>query len=383
MAFYVDDLKVGGVVELCKALKIPPVSVPFRHRVKEFEMNMERDARGNPKRDRDGNYETKRKIAGVPAFTAYIQGQSEVRVRWAANQRKDKDNLFTYTPTMITLDPGEDGTVYLNNEEEFAFWYLHPWNLQSPFHEKGAPYYFEYKDNDLRSKTENDLEEARVDAISIVVGRNSFSISKLRTIAKGLNFTGVDDMSDEVLRKRLRDYASNDPNGFINKVDSREIVFGGKIQDAIDKGIIVLQNLNGMQRWYINGKELVPVAFGTDPVTVLKDEVSANYHLYAEELDKALSGMNVSAALNNPEMDKYFEEEPVPNVLTSFELTDEQKGFLRKMQEEDWFNVKIKKYAELDPAAITNVQQKKAYNDNLPAIEAYKLSLRLMEIEPV
>lgn len=382
MALFVDDVKVGGIKELCEKLKIPTTDIPYLKRTKEFEMVMDRDIHGNPKRDRDGNYETKRKIAGAPHYSVFVPSLGyEVRVRLATTQRKDKDNNYNYTPTFISMDPAEDGTTSINDPIEFTFWFLHPWCRQSPFYKAGSPAFFEYKDNDAASKSDNDNEENRINALSYIVGQYAKSMKQLRAIAKGLECAGVDDMTDEVVKKTLRTIATADPIGFINKVDSRETIFAGMVQDAVDKGILKTQSLNGMIRWYLNGKEILPVTFGMDPMNTLKDELSAKWYLYSKEIQDSLNGVNVSANLQSPELDEFFAEEQSHKIEQRAEITVEQRAYLKQMEQDAAFDAKIKKLSLVDPNdASTHHAVLSSYNKHKEAVEAYKTSLVQEEI---
>lgn len=377
MALYIDDKKVGGIKDLCEALKLEEKTIPYKKRVKEFEQKMERDIHGNPKRDEGGNYKTRRKISGAPAFSAYVPGLGyDVKIRFATTQRKVKDGDFSYSPTLIDMVPAEDGTAAFSDPMEFVFWYLHPWNLHSPFHQAGSPHFYEYKDGDERSRTENDHEENLINALGYIVGQYAKPMRELRAMAKGLNMTAVDDMTDEVVKKALRDYAKKDPVRFIDQIDSRETIFSGMIQDAIDKGILATQSLNGMLRWYLNGKEILPVPFSADPILTLKEEMSTKWHLYAKDLQNALSGVNIASNLDKPELDEFFEEKQVVEHEYRGDITPELQEVLKKMKEEQWYDDKIKKLSlvDIDDPKL-HVGTRKSYETNKEAVELYKKSL--------
>lgn len=377
MSLFLDDRKVT-VPELCKELGIDIKDVPYKKRQKEFEQNMPRNADGSPKRDRDsGRYLCTRKVTGSPAFSVYVKSIGyDVKVRYATTQRKVKDGDFEYQPKIIDMIPGEDGVAAIQDDQQFVFWFLHPWNLHSPFHELGAPHYFEYKDDEAQSRASNDHEENMINALGYIVGQHSKSIRELRALAKGLNFTGVDDMTDEVLKKALRDYARRDPVLFMNHIESRETVFSGMIQDAIDKEVLVTQSINGMVRWYLNGKEILPVTYGMDPLVALKSEMADKWHLYAKDVQEAIAGVDIKSKLNLPEKDEVFADSMPHEIQYKAELTDEQRRILAKMKEEAWYEEKIKKLAAIDPND-ENVHHatRKSYEANKEAVEAYKAAI--------
>jgi len=381
MSLYVDDKKVGGIKELCEALKISEKDIPYKKRIKEFVQRMERDIHGKPKRDQNGNYTTRRKICGSPVFSAYIPALGyEVKIRFATTQRRLKDNDFSYSPTVLDMLPAEDGVAAFNDNLEFVFWYLHPWNLQSPFHQAGSPWYYEYNDEEAQSKTENDYDENMIDALGYIVGQYAKPMRELRAMCKGLNFGGVDDMSDEVVKKTLKDYAKKDPLQFINQVDSRETVFSGLIQDAVDKGILKTESINGMSRWYLNGKEILPIPYSMDPMLALKEEMSTKWHLYSAEIQNSLLGLTVTSNLAKPEMDEYFEKQVVEHEYPA-DVSPELKAVLKQMKEDQVYEDKIKKLAQIDPNDQTvHHQIRKSYEANKEAVELYKSSLNQVEL---
>lgn len=377
MAFYINDERVGGIKELCEKLGLDDKVIPFRKRDKSFEIEMERDIHGNAKRDKDGHYVTRTNVATQPVFSGFSKklGYS-VQIRYALTQYKTKDEVNYPAPGTIFLDPGEDGTASLNDELLFVFWYLHPWCGNSPFHVHGSPIMYRYKDNDAKSKMGNDHEENLINALGYIVGNHCKSVKELRSIAKGLNQVGVDDMTDETVKATLRTIAKADPIGFIDKVESREIVFSGKVQDAIDKNIITLQTLNGMVRWYMGGKEVIPVAYGQDPVTVLKEEMSSKWYLYSDEIDKAINGITIATNLAAVENDEAFADSKVHEIETKSELTTEQLAVLKKMKEDYLYDQKIKKLAGINPDDPgVHFMTLKSYNENKEAVEAYKASI--------
>jgi hypothetical protein len=383
MAIFVDDKKVGGVKNLLEVLELAPNAIPYKKRTKEFQQIMPRDIHGNV-RMKDGRSMTTRNISGRPEYSIFVPKLGyEVRIRIAQTQRKDKDEGYIYTPNLISMLPGEDGISPVNDELEFAFWYLHPWCAHSPFKKIDAEAFFEYKDDDAKSKTDNDTEENRINALSYIVGWNAKPIKELRNIAKGMNVGGVDDMTDEVVKKELRQLANADPVGFVNKIENRETSFSGQVQDALDKDILKLETLNGMQRWYLSGKEILPVSYGQDAMAVLKEELSTKYYLYAERLDNALADVETASNLQNPANDEVFADKMPYKVEQKAELTPEQLAIMKEMEADTAYLEKIRGLAALDPNdPALHHMKKKSYNDNIEAILAYKKALTNVEAIP-
>lgn len=384
MAIYLDDKKVGGIKELLDALKLDSKAIPYQKRIKEFQQIMERDIHGNV-RMKDGRSMTTRNISGRPEYSVHVPKLGyEVRIRLAQTQRKDKDQGFIYTPNLISMIPGEDGVAQITDDLEFAFWYLHPWNRHSPFYRNDSQPFFEYKDDDAKSKMDNDNEENRINALSYIVGYNAKNIKDLRTLAKGFAIGGVDDMTDEVVKKQLRILATNDPVGFLNKIENRETVFSGQVQEALDRGVLELRNLNGMNRWYLNGKEILPISYGQDEMAVLRDELSTKWYLYADKIESALEGTQTNANLHNPANDEAFDPHMPYKVEQKAELTPEQIAIMKEMEADVAYLEKIRALAALDPEDPSlHHMKRKSYNDNIEAINAYKAASLVPTAESV
>ena len=383
MALFVDDKKVGGVKELLETLQLDSKTIPYKKRVKEFQQMVQRDANGNI-RMKDGRSMTTRNITGRPEYSIFVPKLGyEVRVRLAQTQRKDKDDGFIYTPNIVDMIPGEDGVATVTDDLEFAFWFLHPWCAHSPFKKVDTEAFFEYKDDDAKSKTDNDTEENRINALSYIVGNFAKNIKDLRVIAKGFNIAGVDEMTDDVVKRELRMLANNDPVGFVNKIENRETAFSGQVQEALDRKILRLETFNGMSRWYLGTREILPISYGQDALEVLKQEMSTKWYLYSEEIESGLKATEIAYNLSNPANDEAFEKfEPVV-IEQKAELSAEQLALLKEMEADTEYMNKIKELAALDPSDPALHHMKlKAYNNNIDAILAYKKA-SLMQQETV
>jgi hypothetical protein len=336
MSIYVDH-EVVNKSKLFDLLNVPKNQIPSP-REKRFQF---------PSRtDQDGN---KRHLGRLLCneYAIYVPSLNrEVRVRWANSQKKDKDGNFEYFPTDNEMLAGEGGEVVVNDEMVYLFWYLNPMNRQSPFRKPQAPVFYEFLDNDHLAKVSNDKDETRITAMSIVLGGNAWPMERLKTLAKGMGIGGVNDMTDAVIKNTLKELAFKDPVNFINQAESREVAFAGKIQEAIDRFIIQLKTVNGMQRWYLNNKEIIPVQYGIDARKVLDDHLSAKWYMYSDEIGQSLEGTSIATNLANAENDESFETPPI--VETMSEVTGEVWNEYKKLQENEYKFEKIKKYAEQD-----------------------------------
>lgn len=363
---YLDDKAVNGKKGVCEYLKIDPNSIPSNRR-KEFEVTGGRV-------DRDGNLRVRKSIDGKPEYSVYVPHLGrEVKVRYAVSQSPVREGGFRYTGKTL-MEPAEDGSVLMKDENEFIFWFIRPLNRQSPFRREGAKFYYEYKDNDAKAKSEIELEEARIDALSIIVGSDSWSMAQLRQLAKGMNISGVDDMTDLVVKKNLKDRAYKDPLEFYKTANSREVIFSGKIQEAIDLKVLHVVDKNGMRRWYLNDEEILPIQYGDDPLNALKNHLSSEWYKYADEVNRGLEGRTVASNLNNPANDEFFEE--APKVSQKAEMNVSFIEALNELKKDEIKFEKIKKLAEADiEDPSLHWATRKSYNENKELIDAYKASL--------
>lgn len=331
------DNEVVNKVKLFELLGIAKTSVPSP-REKRFKFPHRNDADGN-----------KRYLGRLMCneYSVYIPNLNrEVRVRWANSQKKDKDGNFEYTPTDNEMKAGEGGEIMINDDMVYLFWYLNPMNRQSPFRKPQAPVYYEFLDNDNLARVANDKDETRITAMSIVLGKNSWGITKLRTLAKGIGIGGVNDMTDSVVKNLLKERAFKDPDLFLNQAESREVEFSGKIQEAIDRNIIQLNTVNGMQRWYLKGKEIIPVQYGIEARKVLDEHLSAKWYMYSDEIRDSLEGTSIATNLASADNDEHFSQ--ADNIETLSECDAEVWESYMNLKKDQFKFERIAKYADVD-----------------------------------
>ena len=378
MSIYLDDQVMNGTNAVLKYLGVDKSLIPTTRR-KLFEVK-------GGKTDRDGNLRICKSIYGVAQYTIHVPilGR-QVKVRIASNQTPNKDKGFLYSPKNIGLEPSEDGSVLVQDEEQFLFWFLRPMNKQSPFRSEFEKVYYEYMDNEDKAKTSIALEEARINAMSIIVGDNRWSVTKLKSLAKGLEVQNVDDMSTVILQEALKKIAYADPIAFYSNATSRDIIFSGKIQDAIDKDILTVKTMNGMKRWYLSDREILPLQHSEDPNIALKNFLAQNWHLYADEIQAGIDGKSQSTFLNSPENDAFFQEEEKHITPETLSHVDGQIVYdLKQMDIKDEEFEKIKKIAEYDLSDPNlHHSKRKSYEMNKEAVDAYKESLKAESAAPV
>lgn len=377
MAIYIDDVVMNGKAEICHALGIDKNTIPV-HRRKLFEFT-------HKKPDADGRVRSKKSIGGKPEYSVMVPKLGrEVKVRYGISQRKDKDQNFVYAPTMLSLEPAEDGSVLMSDELAFIFWFLRPMCRQSPFRQRTDKFFYEYQDNEAKATATVEKEQKRIDALNIIVGVNEgWSMSKLRQLAKGMKMSGVDDMTDNVVKDKLIAKAYSDPLEFVNQASSREIIFSGKIQEAIDRNILNIKKPNGMARWYLNEEEILPLQYGVDERAELMNYMALNWHLHADKLQAALDNKTIETNLNNPENDKFFDE-PVPEVNMPAQIGASMTDLMKQLNEDEKLREKIIRFSKLDPEdPSVHHMIRRQIKDAMPLIEAYRKSLEAIVPETV
>lgn len=379
MAFYIDDVAMTKKKAL-EFLGISPSFIPAT-RLKIIQVVTKRinaDMVRPPK-----------SIGGKPGYLVYVPHlEKEVMIRYAITPPRPHEtihNKLVYPhPKTLTLHPAEDGTFLIPDELEFLFWFLRPMCEQSPFRDQAKNFYYGFKDDNATATRDMELEERRILANSIIVGPTSWTDVKLKHLAKGMGIQGVDDMMPMVIKNELRKLAYKDPTDFYNKANSKEVIFTGKIQEAIDQKILVLKSLNGMQRWYLESEEVLPIAFGQNPLIELKNYMAEKWYLYADKIKDALAGVDLSAKLNSPENDSAFADEPeVPKQRIRAELSPEEIEVLKDIRSKDWLEEKMKKIDAYNKSDLDKMHpaQRKSYEDNKVAYEVWKKARELDQAE--
>lgn len=364
MGLYLDDKPVS-VKEACEILGVNYSDIP-KHRKKVLQLPVKVI-------DDKGTKRSSKSYGGKPEYSVYVDSlQREVKIRWAITQRKENDK-FIYSPNTLWILPAEDGSYIVNNIDEFFFRWVCPSCLHSPFHKKEMAWAYEYQDKDSDAKNEIAREEAIINAMAIVIGNNSWSDSQLIHLAKGMGIGGVDDMTINVVKKQLKDRIHRDPIKFYAQATSREIMFNGKIQEAIDKNVLQLRTLNGMQRWYLGDQEVLPISHGQIPADEIRRYLAENWFKYDKQIADALNNINIASLLSRPENDSAFESLQTQEK-TKAELTQEEIDQLSEWRKDDKWEAKMRvidEYDKSDPARM-HPAQLKSWQTNKVAYDLWK-----------
>ncbi len=296
MAIYVDNEKMS-VNEVLQLLGLKDqVKIPESKRKRVFEFTRKTPDRLN------GGTRIPRSVNAIPQFSVYSEKLGyTVTIRYATSQKRKKDSEPEYSPLYLSMLPDELGFVEINDDFIFLFWYLHPTHELSPFYKSGTPVDYKFLNKDSIAKMEIEREEYLINGLAIIIGDNAWNIFQLRRLAKGLKEPGVDELTDSQVKQVLRNIAHKDPVGFYNSTRVADFMFEGLVQDAVDKKVLELKSLNSLERWYLNGEELLPISYGQDARKELSDFVATRVDVI-EKIKNGLAGKTVETAVRDPEV---------------------------------------------------------------------------------
>jgi hypothetical protein len=185
-----------------------------------------------------------------------------------------------YSPKNLEISPVEHEAT---SNDIAVFLFFHPKNVDSPFHEEGANYIFEY--DNLTKEADKKLNKGNLlrDALNAV---DTIPDLDLVYFAKGLGIHNASSMNSKTIRAELTDKAIQDPIGFLEKRNQSSIIFDGRVIEAIEKQKIKFTN-NG---WVFNaglrkGQVICDVPRGiTDTEEYLKNHIKLNIEEYYKEI---------------------------------------------------------------------------------------------------
>lgn len=371
---FVDDVNVG-VTELYTVLGIDPNTVP-KKLARIYEINPDR-----VRKDANGNEKTPRRL-GVPSkFTAFSKQMGmNITVRYAKESVKEnKNGVITnrYSPGHLWINGREEN---ITDDLVHIFMYLHPDCFQSPFRQMNGPYRYLFKDNEALAKNDLLREEQEMRAMSMIIGDSALPMSQLKQIAKGMNISGVDSITDAEIKIQLKIKIKQDPNKFYNDARSRNIQFNGLLQDVVDKNIVRMIPNNGYKRWYFMNEELCIIPSGADEMLMLKEAVTKKMDLIPQ-FQTALEGRTVESELEKPENSQYFDSFKVNESATKNSISKNLKNETKEVEELLRHQADIKALSEEEDTELNggvpmHFKRKQKLERLREEVDAYKESLQ-------
>lgn len=374
---YVDDVPVS-VKELYEVLGIDHTSIPKKLQ-RIFEINPDR-----VRKDEHGNEKTPRRMGVSTKFQTFskLRGQN-VQVRYAEEAKRDNKNgyiLTKYYPAQLWINGKEES---ISDDLQYAFMYVHPDCFQSPTRIVGGTFRYLFKDNEAIAMAELLRDEQEMRAMSMIIGSNALPLSQIKQIAKGMNISGVDLLTEGEIRTRLKKLAKENPNKFFDDATSNSVQFNGLLQDAVDKSIVKVISNNGFKRWYFYNEELCVINTGTNEMNALKEAVVQRMELIPQ-LQTALEGRTIESELEKPENQAYFNAFKVTGEVTKNDVSTNIEKENKEIQEQLTFEADIKLLAEQEDTELSggkamHFQRKLKLERFRAEVDAYKASLTPVE----
>lgn len=185
-------------------------------------------------------------------FRVKLKTGEDVEIRYCTNRTPDKTThgqTEVFSPRKVSF---EGKAEFIGDEEDKAvYYYLHFYNRQSPFRNKGyqyegKPFEYEFQDNEAKADAAIAMIKLRTEATTHALNLDG---ENLMIIAKGMKIDGVHGMEPREVKATLMQFADSNPKLYLEKAQSQVNHIVGLIYDAIDKDIFVLENYGGIHRW--------------------------------------------------------------------------------------------------------------------------------------
>lgn len=278
------------IKELSEKLKIPVEKLQKNRR---FELNESFNGvdLGNSDEQRRNVKKSPKGISKPAVFTFRDSEGYDCSLRYCTqvpHPKRTNDGIVNvYTPRKVRVE-GE-GTHAQDND--LAVWlYLSPSNRQSPVRNSTYWLWQHYDSEEIADNTIESVDRL-FEALTHV---NGLTVENMIVFAKGLGIA-TEGKSAKELRAHLSIMAKNNPEDYLKKSKQEIIRFDGLVQDAIDRGIFILETIHGNTFWTwssgpYKGNEIVHIRDKNRPASAtLKDflKLKENISVYWAELNKA------------------------------------------------------------------------------------------------
>lgn len=180
-------------------------------------------------------------------FTVKWQGKNmEIRYAETVNERIVGERVVPeYTPHRVPF-MGEMLIVSEGNDDLAMFFYLHPFNENSPFRKKDQKFEWYFKDLEAEGERMMEVNDALMDAM---VAIRDMRGEPLRVMAKGMNIAADSHIPDTNIKAQLINMAKADPVKFNESINSQVVQFRGLIINGVDTGLFEAKIYGGGERW--------------------------------------------------------------------------------------------------------------------------------------
>lgn len=240
---------------------------------------------------------------GILPFYSYRKkvqggGSTLVELRYAANQRKDGEGEYVYTPSTIDFIKGQF-TCDPGNKNHIDIYYLlknHP-KCKDSAEAEGIPFFYEINPEKI---AEDDVNRriAKHDADELIL--KGWDEDQLKVIAFAFGDLHAEDKSKSQLQAFLSRLVDKDPVGFYKQAKSEELILRSNIVKGQSLKVIVEKE--GVWYWGENKEndnkssaEICRVRSGEDAITRLM--IFFNRSVKAENLDYFLERLKAAQSV--------------------------------------------------------------------------------------
>lgn len=249
-------------------------------------------------------------------------GQSiEVQQTSVAPRFDPKLQEKTTTDRKFTIEKASFSLSMKKDKELIVFLILSPYCEDSPLNVEGRKGMFRIQNLEKKARIQNELNKTKAMGFSLIYNEET-DTEKLREVAAGMSISGTAQMTREEIQSALFAFLEADPTKFINNWDSSIIVLRGIIQIAVDKGILVYKQKNGVYRWFLNDDEVCIVGAHEDSRVALENAVKESVNTWLAPLRKAVQG--ASGKYDDEGLTKALNNEPKDTTLDKLNLCLQQ-----------------------------------------------------------
>ena len=183
--------------------------------------------------------------------------------------------LTEYLPPSIIFSPRGDLVVNVATDKDLIIFMLnHPRRAKNKYGDgkKRPLFYLEDKNAEARERVAAESAKARMKKL-IYDEDDRLEEEELRTIARALRVSGVDQMELALVQVSIEEQCKTNPNKFLQfKGVGKDVQMMSNLQEAVEKGILKYDPLK--RKWSFNNPETEKQAF-IAPVRPTEDEMNA------------------------------------------------------------------------------------------------------------
>ena len=225
-----------------------------------------------------------------------------VQVKYAKGQQTKqvgKEMVTEYSPRYVkffkeTGDGGHNSSTKFSFQDDLdlaVYFYLNPQNRFSPLRAKNNKKEIGYEFIDTKARALDKMSGLNKTADAMAHAK-AMADDAVVIISKGLGFQKVDSKDTDTLRADLLEFALKKPTEYMDAVNTGIVRTEGLIVNLIDRGVLVLDKINGVRQWKWASGEREGESIGSqitnptqDAKSVIKNYILNNLHIYKTVLE--------------------------------------------------------------------------------------------------